>query len=130
MAIPESQLDTWSKQGSVTQSSATYATVKRVLESADAPYVGKRYLSFLQGSYGNDTNIYADSDVDVVMQLSSTYYYGKDNLSVPERVSLDADANNSNYGYSDFKSEVLTHLKKKFGPAVSRGRKRFSSLAM
>jgi hypothetical protein len=27
MAIPEAQLDTWSKQGSVTQSKNTYATL-------------------------------------------------------------------------------------------------------
>ena len=32
MAIPEAQLDTWSKQGSVTQSQATYATVRNCLE--------------------------------------------------------------------------------------------------
>jgi hypothetical protein len=31
-------------------------------------------LLFLQGSYGNDTNIYAESDVDVVMRTDSIYY--------------------------------------------------------
>ncbi len=41
MAIPESQLDTWSSQGSVTQSQTTYATIKNALESAEAPYAGK-----------------------------------------------------------------------------------------
>ena len=33
MAIPETQLDTWSHQGAMTQSKDTYATVKRALES-------------------------------------------------------------------------------------------------
>lgn len=75
MAIPESQLDTWSHQGSITQSCATYATVKRSNEASDTKYADKSYEVFLQGSYGNDTNIYAESDVDVVIRLDSVYYY-------------------------------------------------------
>ena len=63
--IPETQLDTWSHQGSITQSSATYATIKRSLEASDAGYANKNFHVFLQGSYGNDTNVYAESDVDV-----------------------------------------------------------------
>ena len=55
MAIPESHLETWSHQGSVSQSSATYNTIKNVLEAVDTPYAGKTYCVFLQGSYGNDT---------------------------------------------------------------------------
>jgi hypothetical protein len=51
MAIPEAQLETWSKQGSVTQSKATYGTVKAALETVDAPYAAKDYSVFLQGSY-------------------------------------------------------------------------------
>jgi hypothetical protein len=70
MAIPENQLVTWSHQGSIQQSTATYATVKNVLDSTQAPYYLKSYEGFLQGSYGNDTNIYADSDVDVVLRLA------------------------------------------------------------
>ena len=57
MAIPESQLETWAHQGSVSQSSTTYNTIKNVLEADDTPYAGKSYSVFLQGSYGNDTNI-------------------------------------------------------------------------
>jgi hypothetical protein len=54
MAIPESQLDTWSHQGSVQQSSDTYATVKRALEANDTKYADKSRDVFLQGSYGNE----------------------------------------------------------------------------
>ena len=73
MTIPESQLETWSHQGSVTQSSATYNTIKNVLKDADTPYAGKSYSVFLQGSYGNDTNIYAESDVDIVIKLNDCF---------------------------------------------------------
>ena len=70
MAIPEAELDTWSHQGSITQSASTYASIKRALEAPDSRYAGKHYEVFLQGSYGNDTNIYAESDVDVVIGLT------------------------------------------------------------
>ena len=69
MAIPETQLETWSHQGSVAQSSSTYATIKNTLEEAGTAYNDKNYKVFLQGSYGNDTNIYSESDVDVVIRL-------------------------------------------------------------
>ena len=85
MAIPETQLDTWSKQGSVTQSQATYATVRNCLEANDAPYATRSKSIFLQGSYGNDTNIYADSDVDIVLCTDSMYYYDTSDLSSVDR---------------------------------------------
>ena len=75
MAIPESQLDTWSHQGSITQSSTTYNTIKKALESTGSAYAGKNYTVFLQGSYGNDTNIYSESDVDIVIRLNSCFYH-------------------------------------------------------
>ena len=73
MAIPASQLETWSHQGSITQSSTTYNTVKSVLETSDTPYTTKSYSVFLQGSYGNHTNIFAESDVDIVIKLDDCW---------------------------------------------------------
>ena len=69
MPIPEAQLETWSHQGSIQQSSSTYNTVKTALEASDNPYYDKNYSIFLQGSYGNNTNIYSESDVDIVIRL-------------------------------------------------------------
>ena len=91
MAIPEAQLVTWSHQGSIQGSSATYAIVKRALEAPNAEV-------FLQGSYGNDTNIYAESDVDVIC-LASTSDYGA------------------------YKGGVMAALVRSFGPDVSPGRR-------
>jgi hypothetical protein len=67
LAIPESQLETWSHQGAIVGSRTTYATIKNLLESAATPYAGKLFKVFLQGSYGNDTNIFTESDVDIVI---------------------------------------------------------------
>ena len=43
MPIPESQLETWSHQGSITQSSSTYNTIKSVLEDSTTPYAGRNF---------------------------------------------------------------------------------------
>jgi hypothetical protein len=123
MSIPESQLDTWSKLGSVTQSRDTYATIKRALEAGDAPYAAKSYDTFLQGSYGNDTNIYADSDVDVVMRLDSVYYTDLSRLSDAEKVAYQSASSDASYTFGDFQRQVITHLTNKFGTAVRPGKK-------
>jgi hypothetical protein len=115
MPIPESQLETWSHQGSVTQSSATYATVKRALEAPDAKYSGKSFQVFLQGSYGNDTNIYAESDVDVVIRLDSIYHYDTSALTPQELQVFNGQLIPSTYTYADYKAGVVATLQKSFG---------------
>lgn len=123
MPIPESQLDTWSHQGSVAQSSATYATVKGVLEANDTPYANRSHVSFLQGSYGNDTNIYADSDVDIVMQIDSVFYQDIKKLPADEQTLYKAAHSDADYSYSDFKRDVTAVLRKAYGNAVQPGKK-------
>jgi hypothetical protein len=124
MAIPEAQLDTWSKQGSVTQSQKTYATVRECLEAADAPYAKRSTSIFLQGSYGNDTNIYADSDVDVVIVTDSVFYHSTDDLSPADKAAIQAVfKGGGGYTYDQFKTDVLAQLYKKFGNAVKPGKK-------
>jgi hypothetical protein len=124
MAISEAQLDSWSKQGSVTQSQATYATVRTCLEASDAPYATRSTSIFLQGSYGNDTNIYADSDVDVVIVTDSVFYHSDDDLTPDEQTAIRAVLKGGGgYTYNQFKADVLAQLNKKFGGAVKPGKK-------
>jgi ribosomal protein L37AE/L43A len=115
MAIPESQLETWSHQGSVTQSRDTYATGKRALEASDTKYAGKDFEVFLQGSYGNDTNNYAESDVDVVIRLDSVYYYDIDSLTPDEQARFNAALIPGTYPYANYKADVTAALVKSFG---------------
>ena len=42
MAIPESQLETWTHIGAAAQSSTTYQSIKGVIEHKDAPYATQR----------------------------------------------------------------------------------------
>lgn len=115
MAIPESQLETWSKQGSVTQSRDTYATVKNALENSGSPYYLKSFESFLQGSYANDTNVYRDSDVDVVMRLDSVWYHDANLLPIDQYRAFElAYPSTPQYGLPEFRTQVTGWLKQKF----------------
>lgn len=118
MGIPESQLDTWSHQGSITQSSDTYNTIKSALEVAGSPYAGKGYKVFLQGSYGNDTNIYAESDVDIVIKLNDCFQHDLEELPEPQKVAFQAVHSDATYTHVNFKNDVLTVLKDKYGSDV------------
>jgi hypothetical protein len=126
MAIPESQLETWSHQGSITQSSNTYNTIKSTLEASNAPYAAKKFGIFLQGSYGNDTNIFAESDVDVVIRLDESFYSDLSDLTDEEKAAHKAAFHAATYTHADFKRDVLSVLTSKYGASVSSGDKAIS----
>jgi hypothetical protein len=123
MAIPESQLETWSHQGSVTQSAATYESIRKVLDDSDAPYSHKSFSTFLQGSYGNDTNVFRDSDVDIVMRLDSTFQFDLGDMGEANKAAFHDAYANVEYGYDEFKAHVLAWLIKKYGSDVDPGTK-------
>lgn len=123
MPIPESQLQTWSHQGSVTQSSNTYHSIRHTLEAGTAPYADKHYEVFLQGSYGNDTNIYAESDVDIVIRLDDCWQRDLSRLTEGEKAAYDAAYVKATYDHADFKRDVASVLTKQYGSAVKIGNK-------
>jgi hypothetical protein len=123
VAISETQLDTWSHQGSVTQSAATYQTIKKVLEDPKAPYASRSFEIYLQGSYGNDTNIYADSDVDIAMCLTSVFYPDLDHLNDADKARYEAQRSPASYDFKTFKREVTGWLAHNFGSGVVAGNK-------
>jgi len=123
MPIPESQLDTWAKQGSVTGSSTTYNSIKDTLNDSESAYYLKEFDVFLQGSYGNDTNIYSESDVDIVIQLKSAFQQDLSDLPESQKVLFNSSFSSATYGYSEFKRDVLAHLVAKYGSGVKAGNK-------
>lgn len=123
MPIPESQLDTWSHQGSITQSSNTYNSIKNVLEASTTPYASKNFKVFLQGSYGNDTNIYAESDVDIVIRLDDCFQSDLNQLTEGEKAAYKSAFSDATYTHVDFKQDVLSALTKHYGGAVTAGDK-------
>lgn len=123
MAIPEAQLVTWSHRGSVTQSASTYQSIKQTLESVHASYAGKSFRVYLQGSYGNETNIYAESDVDVVIELSTTFYHDVETLEPSQQQRFHANYPAATYSLYEFKNEVFAHLRSIYGQGVKAGDK-------
>jgi hypothetical protein len=123
MPIPESQLDTWSHQGSITQSSTTYNAIKGALEDSTTPYAGKNFKVFLQGSYGNDTNIYAESDVDIIIRLDDCFHSDLELLSDEEKSAHKQAFSDATYTHVDFKRDVLSVLEQRYGSAVKSGDK-------
>jgi len=94
-----------------------------VLDSNQAPYANRSCDSFLQGSYANDTNVYGDSDVDVVLRTRAVYYYDTENLSPHDKVNFDRGFSKATYQLSDFKTEVIAWLQRQYGNAVKIGPK-------
>jgi hypothetical protein len=123
MPIPENQLETWSHQGAIQSSSGTYKTVKELLEAAGTPYAAKDYSVFLQGSYGNDTNIYAESDVDVVICLNDCFQSDLSDLKPEEKAAWKKVHNDATYTHVNFKNDVLKVLTNQFGDDVEAGPK-------
>ena len=118
MPIPESQLETWSHQGAITNSKRTHESIRSALKSYPWPTETK-YDVYLQGSYRNYTNIYGDSDVDVVVQLNPTFH---SNLSETDKSRFGFVK--ADYGWHNFREDVRAALVQYFGSEnVLEGRK-------
>lgn len=117
MSISEDQFSTWSHQGAITTSSNTYDSIKTCLVSLSQNGQGYAYDIFLQGSYSNDTNVYKESDVDVVVMLTSLFSYNIKNLSEQQQTIFKQSFADSTQKRNDFKSLVLNALIESYGRA-------------
>jgi hypothetical protein len=115
MPIPESQLETWSHQGAITTSKNTYASIRSTLEDSNSPFADKDFKVLLQGSYGNDTNIRADSDVDVAMRLGSIFRSNLQALPPEQQTAYHIAYSNATYTFNEFKQAVIEHLQQAYG---------------
>ena len=106
MAIPEAQLETWSNKGAEQGSRNTITSVVRALSSHQWPD-GMRYEPYLQGSYPNETNIRGDSDVDIVVEMISSFYHDVTDENDKRVLGL---TGGGRYNFNDFRHEVTTAL--------------------
>lgn len=107
--------------GAQATSRDTYATVKLALDAEDTGYHARNYSIFLQGSYGNDTNIIKESDVDVVIRLDSIFSYDLSSLPQNQRDAFMAVHPAAPYNHTHFKQDVLAALRARFGDHVTPG---------
>jgi hypothetical protein len=109
--IAESQLDIWASQGPTTQFTDTYNRIRGNMLDKGAPYPLKDTEVFLQGSYKNDTNVYGDSDVDIVLCHTGAFFKDLSRLSPADRAAYDAATGGAvTYGYDDFKRDATAYI--------------------
>lgn len=124
MTIPEAQLDIWAKPGPTKQFTDTSDVIKAVLQDRNAPYASRSHFPpYLQGSYGNHTNVYGDSDVDLVMCSDASFNYNIDNLPDDQKAAFHRDHPGNGASAQSFQQDVYAWLKKQYGSDVEPPKK-------
>ncbi len=124
MPIPLAQLDTWAHQGGTTASSAAYASIRNALLKSTSPLPGRNVDIYLQGSYANATNIYGDSDIDVVVFYSGTFHKDMSALTPVQQQMHESIFPPATYHWSNLRDDVLNALRAHYGTgAVTPGEK-------
>ena len=93
MTVSKADAQAWTAVGSQDAAKRAYDSVKKALRDSKAlaKYIlDVDYEVFLQGSYANSTNTRGDSDVDVVVMLTSTYMPDTSHLSVVQKSNFEA----------------------------------------
>lgn len=115
MAINNDQLCTWANAPGATRAESTYAKIRLALARNSVSQIRSCEV-YLQGSYANSTNIRIDSDIDVVVQLNSTFGYNIKRLSDFQKSLFHlAYPNPATYHWSDLRRDVIQALKQYFG---------------
>lgn len=115
MVLSETQLETWSNKGAVTRLINAHESIRTVLLSDNSPLKGRKMDFYLQGSYKNNTNVRADSDVDVIIQLNDVWYRDISLLSGEQQKAYNASVIDAKYNYWDFRADVLKALTNHYG---------------
>lgn len=124
MGIPESQLERWSHQGAVATAKVTHESIRNALTYNSSPIRDKDFEVYLQGSYKNSTNIRGDSDVDIIVQLNSTFRYDVSSLSEHEKILFERAYSNAEYLWREFRTDVLRTLQDHYDiTTISEGNK-------
>ena len=112
MPIPENQLATWSRQGSIDLSKRTHEAIRSALKEWE-DLRNRDYEVYLQGSYKNSTNISGSSDVDVIAQ-TNVFSSNKGELPLVQRKAHDRVYPFADYSLERFREDVLAALRKHF----------------
>jgi Nucleotidyltransferase domain len=115
MTIPEQQLATWSNQGATVSAQAAHTSVRAALAANTSPIREMNYEVYLQGSYRNDTNVRADSDVDIVVQYNSTFGHNIPTLPAIQSQLFNAAHPDAIYRWEHFRTHVLVALRAYYG---------------
>jgi hypothetical protein len=112
MTLSGKQITTWSRRGDAIHAWYSYQMVRDTL--AGARLDGLSYGIYPQGSYANKTNIVADSDVDLVIALRSSFYPNKEKLSPAEIEEYARHYEESDITWHRFREAVVRVLRKNY----------------
>ena len=121
MSIPERTLSRWSHHEAGADFKKAHMPVREALDAYQSLSRFK-YEVFLQGSYKNDTNLGGDSDVDVVVRLSSKLKPSVAALS-GEQLQKNGSHRFVHQQWESFRGEALKALRARFGKSAKSGRK-------
>lgn len=124
MALEDS-LKSWAKPPGDTEQAKCDNAVRMIRQAVEAStrLRGKNIRVFAQGSYCNRTNVRQDSDVDVCVLCTDTFFYELPQGMLAARFGLNSPAT---YQYSQFKVDVESALLAYFEPqGMQRGKKAF-----
>lgn len=122
MKYSEDTLQKWTAPLSSTEEKRVENTVRMIKDavSSYSKLSGRKMEIFAQGSYANNTNVRQNSDVDICIMLTSTFF----GQYVDGKTNKDYGFTSGTITFSDYKSYVVKALKGKFGEhAVDIGNK-------
>lgn len=124
MGIPESQLKTWANRSQTDTAIRAHTDVRSLLSSNKSLVKEIPYRDYLQGSYRNNTNIYRDHDVDIVVELSGSFFFDDSRLATYDSQRLRSHITPATYELVSFRDRVLKTLVSHFGASkVHNGNK-------
>ena len=121
MPIHETTLSKWSHHKAAKSFKQAHVPIREALD-AHKGLKQFKYDVFLQGSYKNDTNLGGDSDVDVIVRLSSKLKPTVAALS-GEQLQKDGSHRFVYQQWKAFRDEALKAMRARFGKATESGRK-------
>ena len=129
MGIPENQLKIWAQAGTVKGAKNTHAAIRNALARHQWPD-DVRYRTYLQGSYRNNTHLRRQSDVDVVVELTSLPIRDGSLLPDSQKGLLDEKFPEPEYAWRRFRRDVLRAITDGFGASRVREGKKTLKLVM
>lgn len=115
----------WAKPPSDTEETKASNAARMINDAVRETKIldGRRFSVYPTGSYRNNTNVRANSDVDVAIVLEEAFWY-----TLPPNVTaahVGIGAGIVSYGLPEFRADLHRALAKQFGADVSLGNKTF-----
>lgn len=109
----EKELRVWDNPISTTEDQHCNNMKSMIVDAikSNTNFTSDQYEIFIQGSYANDTNVKANSDIDICIMYKKTFF----TLYPAGKVDSDYGNLSSDYKYEQYKQNIVNALINKFG---------------